>query len=133
MPTLKSLASQALVKDKINYWENKANENASIISLDKKPINIFDMRTDAIRKSSVSPDTPGSTFQNLFENRLDQMPGKRERVQVLINADVENRIGKTRMITPKAFGPFTMEMPKMSNDDLYTFMVYSKGGISYIP
>ena len=130
---MKSLASQALVKDKINYWENKANENASIISLDKKPINIFDMRTDAIRKSSVSPDTPGSTFQNLFENRLDQMPGKRERVQVLINADVENRIGKTRMITPKAFGPFTMKMPKMSNDDLYTFIVYTKGGISYIP
>lgn len=83
------------------------------------------MRTDEIRKSSVSPDTPGSTFQNLFENRLDEMPGKRERVQVLINADVENRNGKTRMITPKAFGPFTMEMPKMSNDDLYKFMVYT--------
>ena len=61
------------------------------------------------------------------------MPGKRERVQVLINADVENRIGKTRMITPKAFGPFTMKMPKMSNDDLCTFIVYTKGGISYIP
>lgn len=55
------------------------------------------MRTDEIRKSSVSPDTPGSTFQNLFENRLDQMPGKRERVQVLINADVENIVAKKRV------------------------------------
>ena len=44
----------------------------------------------------------------------------------MMNADVENWNGKTRMITPKTFGPFTMEMPKMSNDvyDLYNIMVY---------
>lgn len=35
-PSLKTLATQALVKDKINYWENKANNDAPIISLDKK-------------------------------------------------------------------------------------------------
>lgn len=53
------------------------------------------------------------------------MPGKRERVQVMINTDVEIFTGKKRVITPKTFGPFTMEMPKMSNDDLYRFMVYT--------
>ena len=44
----------------------------------------------------------------------------------MMNADVENWNGKTRMITPKTFGPFTMEMPKMSNDvyELYNIMVY---------
>lgn len=44
----------------------------------------------------------------------------------MMNADVENWNGKTRMITPKTSGPFTMEMPKMSNDvyDLYNIMVY---------
>ena len=82
----------------------KAEQNASIITLDKKPISIFDVRTDEIRKSSLSPDTPGSTFQNLFENRLDQIPGKRERVQVMTNADVENIVAKKRMLTPKTFG-----------------------------
>lgn len=41
LPTLKSLASQALFSDKINYWENKANENASIISLDKGPLIVL--------------------------------------------------------------------------------------------
>ena len=56
---------------------------------------------------------------------MDQIPGKRERVQVMINADVENWNGKTRMITPKTFGPFTMEMTRMSNGDLYKFMVYT--------
>ena len=53
------------------------------------------------------------------------MPGKRERVQVMINADVENRNKDSRVITPKTFGPFTMEMPKLNNDDLYKFMVYT--------
>ena len=46
------------------------------------------------------------------------MVGKRERVQVTIDADVENWSGETRMITPKEFGPFTMEMTQMSNDNL---------------
>ena len=64
---------------------------------------------------------PATTFQNLFENRLDQMPGKRENVQIMINADVENIIGNERLITQN-YGPFKMEMPKMSNDDLYEFM-----------
>ena len=31
LPTLKTVAAQALVKDKINYWENKANNDASIM------------------------------------------------------------------------------------------------------
>ena len=35
LPTLKTLAAQALVKDKINYWENKANNDAPINRLYK--------------------------------------------------------------------------------------------------
>ena len=42
------------------------------------------------------------------------MPGKRENVQLMINADVENIIGNKRVITQKNYGPFKMEMPKMS-------------------
>lgn len=38
---------------------------------------------------------------------------------------MENIVAKNRVITPKAFGPFKMEMPKMSTDDLYKFMVYT--------
>ena len=37
-PSLKTLAAKALVKDKINYWENRANSDASIIMLDKNPL-----------------------------------------------------------------------------------------------
>lgn len=93
--------------------------------LDKKSISIADMREDELAKSGASRYSPNTTFQNLFEERLDRIPGKRERVQVMIEADVENWNGKTRMITPKTFGPFSMEMPQMSNDDMYKFMVFT--------
>ena len=35
LPTLKTLAAQALLKDKVNYWENKANNDTPINGLDK--------------------------------------------------------------------------------------------------
>ena len=119
------MAAQALVKDKINYWENKPNENASIITLDKKPISIAGMREDELTRSHHSRFVPASTFQNLFENRLNQMPGKRENVQLMINADVENLIGNKRVITQKNYEPFKMEMPKMYEEDTYKFMAYT--------
>ena len=80
MSTLKTLAAQSLVKDKVKYWNKKAEQNASINTSDKKRISIFDMRTDEIRMSKLKHDTPGSTFQNLFENRLNRKPGKRDKV-----------------------------------------------------
>ena len=91
-PTLKQLAAQALVKDKINYQENKPNLNASIIRLDKKPISIAGMREDELARSHHSRFVPATMFQNLFENRLNQMPRKRENVQLMINAAMENII-----------------------------------------
>lgn len=83
------------------------------------------MREEELAKSGKLRNTRNNTFLNLFEERLNRIPGKRERVQVMIHADVENWNGKTRMITPKTFGPSSMEMPQMSNDDLYKFMVFT--------
>lgn len=41
-PTLKNLAAKALVKNRINYWKTKSvNNDAPIIVLDKKPINML--------------------------------------------------------------------------------------------
>ena len=61
--------------------------DASIITLDKKPISIADMREDELAKSGTLRNTRNSTFQNLFEDRLNRMSGKRDRVQVTIDAD----------------------------------------------
>ena len=38
LPTLKTLAAQALVKDKVKFWNEKANNDASINRLDKNTI-----------------------------------------------------------------------------------------------
>lgn len=72
---MKTLAAKALVKDKINYWENKTN-NAPIIVLDKKPVSIADVRYDEIAKSGASRYSPNTTFQNLFDDRLKRMSCK---------------------------------------------------------
>ena len=61
--------------------------DVSIITLDKKPISIADMREDELAKSGTLRNTRNSTFHNLFEDRLNRMSGKRDRVQVTIDAD----------------------------------------------
>ena len=40
LPTLKTLAAQALVKDKVKFWNEKANNDASINRLDKNTMRI---------------------------------------------------------------------------------------------
>ena len=40
LPTLKTLAAQALVKDKVKFWDEKAKVNASINRLDKKTMGV---------------------------------------------------------------------------------------------
>ena len=45
------------------------------------------MREDKLAKSGTLRNTRNSTFQNLFEDRLNRMSGKRDIVQVTIDAD----------------------------------------------
>lgn len=83
------------------------------------------MREEELDKSRISQFMPASTFMNLFENRLNRMPGKKENVQIMINADVENSVGNKKVITQKSYGPFRMEMPQMNKDHKYKFMIYT--------
>ena len=83
------------------------------------------MREDELANSGTSRYSPNTTLQNLLEERLNRTPGKSERVQVMIEADVENWNGKTIMIILKTFGPFSMEIPQMSNDVMCKFMVFT--------
>ena len=83
------------------------------------------MREDELANSGASRYSPNTTLQNLLEERLNRTPGKSERVQVMIEADVENWNGKTIMIILKTFGPFSMEIPQMSNDVMCKFMVFT--------
>ena len=125
MPTLKTLEANAIFKDKIKYFEKLSDKQSSTIRLDKKAVLLQDMRDEELAKARVSKYMKDFSFQNLFHDRLNQMPGKREKVQITIQADMEHTLGNRRQILEKLYGPFKMEVPKLSKQDVYKFMMYT--------
>ena len=85
LPTLKTLAANAMVKDKIKYFEELSDKQVPTIRLHKIPVSLQDMRDEELKRARVSKYKKQSSFQNLFHERLEQMPGKRERAQITIN------------------------------------------------
>lgn len=67
----------------------------------------------------------GSSFQNLFHDRLRQMPGKREKVQITTNAEIEHTLGNRTVFKDTTYAPFKMEVPKLSKPDMYKFLMYT--------
>ena len=125
LPTLKTLAANAMVKDKIKYFENLSDKQTSTITLDKNSVSLQDMRDEELEQARVSKFMKDSSFQNLCHDRLQQMPGKREKVQITINAEIEHTIGNRTEFIDKTYGPFKMEVPKLSNPDMYKFLMYT--------
>ena len=114
-----------MVKDKIKFFEDKAREKESVITYAKKPVSIADMRHGELDKTTATRFTPDSSFQNLFNERLKHIPGKRENVQITINANVKYTIGNKSTITQKTYGPFRMAVRKIDTDVMYKYMIYT--------
>ena len=125
MPSLTQLAARALVKDQIKYFEELSDKHAPTIRLHKNPVFLQDMREEELKRARVSKYKKQSSFQNLFHERLEQMPGKRERAQITINAVIEHTIGNRTEYIDKTYGPFKMEVPKLSEPDMYKFLMYT--------
>ena len=119
LPTLKTLAANAMVKDKIKYFEELSDKQVPTIRLHKIPVSLQDMRDEELKRARVSKYKKQSSFQNLFHERLEQIPGKRERAQITIHAVIEHTIGNRTEYTDETYGPFKMEVPKLSRPDLY--------------
>ena len=83
------------------------------------------MRDEELKRARVSKYKKQSSFQNLFHERLEQMPGKREWAQITINTVIEHTIGNRTEFTDKSYGPFKMEVPKLSKPDMYKFLMYT--------
>ena len=92
LPTLKVLAANAMVKDKIKYFDELFDKQAPTIRLHKIPVSLQNMRNEELGRARVSKYTRQSSFQNLFHNRLQQMPGKRERAQITISTVIEQLV-----------------------------------------
>ena len=116
---------KSLVKEKIEYYEHKARKTEAVITYAKKPISIASMRNEELDTARTSRFKRDSSFLNLFGHRLKKLPGKRENIQITINADVENMIGDKSTITPKTYGPFKMTVPRLNNKDMYKYMIYT--------
>lgn len=114
-----------IVKERIKYYEDKARKTESVITYDKKSVSIAGMRHDEFDASNTLRNKPYSSFQNLFNEWLKNIPGKREKIKIAINADVENMIGNKSTITPKTYGPFNMTVPKLDNKGMYKYMIYT--------
>ena len=125
IPTVKTLAANAMVKDKIKYVENLSNKQVSTIMLDKKAVSLQDLRDEELSTQRVSKYMKDSSFQNLFRNRLDNMPGRREKVQITIKAEIEHTLGNRTELKDKTYGPFKMEVPKLSKPDMYKCLMYT--------
>ena len=125
MSTLKTLAANAMVKDKIKYFEELSDKQVPTIRLHKKPVSQQEMRNEELKRARVSKYKKHSSFQNLFHERLEQMPGKRERAQITIHAVIEHTIDNRTEFTDKTYGPFKMEVPKLSKPDMYKFLMYT--------
>ena len=78
-----------------------------------------------LEQARVSKYMKDSSFQNLFHDRLQQMPGKREKVQISINAEIEHKVGNRTEFIDKKYGPFRMEVSKLSKPDMYKFLMYT--------
>lgn len=113
------------MKDRIKFYENLAHKNGSVMTYKMMPVSIANTRKGELNKASASRFSPDTTFQNMFGNRLNKMQGQREKVQITINADVENMIGDKSMITRKSYGPFSMKIPKLETQDMYKLMIYT--------
>ena len=125
LPTIKTLAANAVVKDKIKYFEELSDKQVPTIRLHKIPVSLQNMRDEELKRARVSKYKQQSSFQNLFHDRLEQMPGKRERAQITINAVIEHTIGNRTEYTDKTYGPLKMEVPKLGKPDMYKFLMYT--------
>ena len=120
MAPLTQLAAQALVKDRIKYFEELSDKQAPTIRLDKISVLLQDMWDEELKRARVSKYKKQSSFQ-----RLEQMPGKRERAQIMIYTVIEHTIGNRTEFIDKTYGPFKMEVPKLSKPDMYKSLMYT--------
>ena len=62
------------------------------------------MRDEELTTQRVSKYMKDSSIQKLFHHRLQLMPGKREKVQMTINAEIEHTLGNRTEFKDKTYG-----------------------------
>ena len=66
LPTLKTLAANAMVKDKIKYFEELSEKQVPTIRLDKISVSLPDMRDEELKRARVSSFQNNHHFKTCF-------------------------------------------------------------------
>ena len=66
LPTLKTLAANAMVKDKIKYFEELSDKQVPTIRLHKIPVSLQDMRDEELKRARVSKYKNNHHFKTCF-------------------------------------------------------------------
>ena len=116
--------SEQKIKKIDNEIQNKYNAIPSlktdVIIYPKMVVSLNKFRKDEARLTK-SMRKKNSSFQKLFEKRLHSIKGIWERISITLHVDIWNGL----LVTEKTYGPFTIDVPRLNNDDMYKFMVYA--------
>ena len=96
----------------------KSNEDVIIYPKMNVSLNKFRKEEAKLTKSMRKE---GSSFQKLFEKRLDGIEGPQETISITLFVEIKEGL----LVVEKTYGPFDMDVPQLSKHDMYKFMVYT--------
>ena len=107
-----------LIETTMKY--NRLFRKSETITYPKKYVSVDALRRD---ETSIARNAKeGSSFVNLFKKRLESIKGNRDVVSITLYVDITDEMDNTT--EEKTFGPFMTEIPRLTEKDMYKFMVY---------
>ena len=100
---------------------NRLFQKSETITYPKQFVSIDRFRRDEV--SIAGNGRSGSSFVNLFENRMESIKGTRETISITLNVDITDE--ETKITESSNYGPFQMEIPKLKKKDMYKFFIYT--------
>ena len=109
------------------------SSSGKVINYPKKMVSIAKMRDEELEMTSI-PGKLKLTFAELFERRLKLIPGKKTKIRVKVEAKVRYSYGITEALESKEWGPFEVNIPKLTNSGMYKLFIYLllKNGFSIL-
>lgn len=116
---LKKDAELQAQTDELEQKYVKVLTGQDIVKYPKEYVSVDEFRRE--EAAMVDNFKKGSSFVNLFEDRLENIAGERETVSITIYVTIMTHLIEEN----KTYGPFETEIPELNRRDMYKFMVYT--------
>ena len=109
------------------------SSSGKVLNYPQKIVSIAEMRDEELNMTSA-PGKLKLTFAELFKRRLNLISGKKTKIRVKVHAEVRYSYGITENLESKEWGPFEVNIPKLTKSDLYKLFIYLllKNGFSIL-